>query len=65
MKSVSNYSEPLDYCAIMMYDPLYQKIDNLGHQLVMMKIDLEYAERQAKTYKELYELELEFNSRQR
>jgi hypothetical protein len=65
MKSVSNYNESLDYCAIMMNDPLYERLDSLGHQLVMMKIDLNYAEQQAKMYKDLYELELEFNSRQR
>ena len=64
MKSVSNYNEALDYCAIMMTDPLYERLDRLGHQLVMMKIDLGYAEAQAKMYKELYELEVEFNSKQ-
>ena len=62
MKSTSNYTQDTDYHAIMMYDPLYERMDKLGHELVMLKIDLSFAEQQAKMWKELYENEVESNT---
>ncbi len=62
MKSTSNYTQDTDYHAIMMYDPLYERMDKLGHELVMAKIDLSYAEAQAQMWKQLYENEVESNS---
>lgn len=62
MKSTSNYTQDTDYHAIMMYDPLYERLDKLGHELVMLKIDLSFAEQQAKMWKELYENEVESNT---
>jgi len=62
---VADYTQDTDYHAIMMYDPLYERLDRLGHELVMTKIDLSYAESQAKFWKQMYENEVEFNNRQR
>jgi len=62
MKSTSNYTQETDYHAIMMYDPMYERLDKLGHELVMLKIDLSYAEAQAQMWKQLYENEVESNN---
>jgi hypothetical protein len=59
MNSISNYTQDTDYHAIMMYDPWKEEAQNLGHELVMTKIDLVHAECQARFWKQMYENEVE------
>lgn len=64
MHSVRNYSEETDYHAIMMYDPWKEEAQNLGHELLMTKIDLTFTEQRCEFWKRMYENEVESNNRQ-
>ncbi len=54
-----NYTQDTDYHAIMMYDPWKEQAQNLGHELLMTKIDLVHAECMMEYWKQMYQNEVE------
>lgn len=64
MNSPSKYTEDTDYHAIMMFDPWKEQAENLGHELVMTKIDLVYETQMHDYWKKMYQNEVESNNRQ-
>ena len=64
MNSVAKYNVDPDYHAIMMYDPWQEQAENLGHELVMTKIDLAYETQMHKFWKQMYHNQVESISKQ-
>lgn len=59
MNSVTHYSSDPDYHAIMMYDPWKEQAENLGHELLMTKIDLAYESHMHTFWKRMYQNQVE------
>ncbi len=57
--NISNYTQEPDYHAILMYDPWREQAENLGHELLMTKIDLAYESAQANFWRQMYQNQVE------
>ena len=64
MNSCTHVSKDPDYHAIMMYDPWQEKAENLGHELLMTKIDLAYETHMHTFWKRMYQNQVESISKQ-
>jgi hypothetical protein len=57
--NTAKYTNEPDYHAILMYDPWKEQAENLGHELLMTKIDLAYESAQAKFWRQMYQYQVE------